>query len=266
MNRGAKLKRIYSDIKNIKIQGASNVARAAVLAYNLEPSEKNKRKLLSLRPTEPMLSNVLKVIGKIGEKRVLNHFDEAQDKINKNVLRVIRNKKKIFTHCHSSNVNKALKYAHKKRKKFEVLNTETRPLYQGRKTAIELSKARIKVTTFVDSAMDDAVGESDIVLMGADAILKDGVINKIGSDAIAKLASINKKPVYIVADSWKFSPKGVKIEERDFREVWKNAPKKVKVENPAFEKISKKYVGGIISELGILKYSDFVRRVSKRKF
>ena len=40
----------------------------------------------------------------------------------------------------------------KHRKKFEVYNTETRPLFQGRKTAQELRKAKIKVTTFVDAA------------------------------------------------------------------------------------------------------------------
>lgn len=257
--KNVSLKKIYSNIKKVKIQGATNIAKAAVKVY----SGKNKKKLLSLRPTEPMLSNALNFIDKIGKERVLKHFSDSQEKINKYVFKLIKNNSVIYTHCHSTNVSKALIYSKKKGKKFSVINTETRPLYQGRKTASELSKAKIKVKTFVDSGMNEAVEEADLVLLGADAILKSGAINKIGSGAIASLAKVHKKPLYIVADSWKFSPKNIKIEERDFHEVWKNAPKKIKVQNPAFEKIPKKYIKGIISEYGKLNYSAFVKKADR---
>lgn len=258
-----RVERIYKDIKEVKIQGATNIARAAVSAYIAKPTKENKRKLLSLRPTEPMLSNALNMLEKKSREEVLSHFSKAQEKINKLALKIIKNGMIIYTHCHSTNVVKALINARKKGKKFSVYNTETRPLFQGRKTAKELSKNKIRVTTFVDAAMDDAIAESDLVLVGADAILKDGAINKIGSEAIAEIAYLRKKPVYVVADSWKFSPKNVKIEERDFHEVWKRAPKKIKVRNPAFEKVDKKYIKGIISELGILDYDSFVRKANK---
>ena len=258
-----RLEKIYSDIKNIKIQGATNIAKAAVKAYLLDPNEKNKRKLLALRPTEPTLTNALNHIEKWSEKKVIEHFAKAQENINKNVYKILKQGDIVFTHCHSTNVSRALIYAKKKGKKFEVYNTETRPLYQGRITAKELSKARIKVTTFVDSAMQQAIKNSDIVMIGSDAILRGRVINKVGSAAISELAFVHKKPLYIVADSWKFSPKNVKIEERDFREVWKNAPRKIKIRNPNFEKIEKKYVKAIISEYGILSYADFIRRAEK---
>ncbi|MEM4271600.1 MAG: hypothetical protein QXD13_00710 [Candidatus Pacearchaeota archaeon] len=258
-----KLHKIYKDIKEVKIQGATNIAKAALEAYSLKPDTKNKKILLSLRPTEPTLSNALNFADKLGKNKVIEHFSNAQKKINKFVLKIIKNRAKIYTHCHSTNVVKALIYAHEKGKKFEVYNTETRPLFQGRKTAKELAKHRIKVTTFVDAALDDAVSESNLILLGADAILRTGAINKIGSEAIAEIAFIRKKPLYIVADSWKFSPKNVPIEERDFREVWKNAPKKIKIRNPAFEKIDKKYIKAIISEYGILKFNDFVKKAEK---
>jgi len=258
-----RLRKIYSDIKTVKIQGATNIAKAAAKAYAMKPDEKNKQTLLSLRPTEPTLSNALNFLERWPKEKVLRHFDETQEKINKNVNKILKSKKAVYTHCHSTNVSKALIYSKKKGKKFEVYNTETRPLYQGRKTAKELSKAKIKVTTYVDSAMRDAVVKSDVVLLGADAILADGVINKIGSGAIAELAKLHKKPLYIVADSWKFSPKNVKIEERDFHEVWKRAPKNIKVRNPAFGKIEKKYIKGVISEYGVLSYSEFVKKARK---
>ena len=254
-----RLNKIYSDIKKVKIQGATNIARAAVKIYN----GKNKKKLLSLRPTEPMLSNAINFADKIGKEKVLSHFSDAQEKINKNILGLIKSGNVIYTHCHSTNVVKALIYAHKKGKKFSVVNTETRPLFQGRRTAKELSRAKIKVTTFVDSAMHEAIMKCDLVLLGADAILKRGAINKIGSDTIAELSQMHKKPLYIVADSWKFSPKNVKIEERDFHEVWKNAPKQIKIMNPAFAMIDKKYIRGIISEYGVLGFDKFVKKADR---
>lgn len=265
------LERIYRNIREVKIQGATNIAKAAVGAYLMKPTLENKKKLLSLRPTEPILSNALNFLEKIGRKRVLSHFSESQEKINKNVLRLIKQGDVIFTHCHSTNVVKALIYAKKHGKKFEVYNTETRPLFQGRRTASELRKAGIAVTSFIDSAVDIALEKkqgtkrTDVILLGADAILKDGIINKVGSETIAELAYLNKIPLYIAADSWKFSPRNVKIEERDFHEVWKNAPPHIKIRNPAFEKVDKKYIRGIISEYGILKFDAFVKKAKNQK-
>ena len=257
------LQSIYRDIKGVKIQGATDIARAAVKAYLIEPTEQNERKLISLRPTEPMLVNALAKLHDWPPNAIIGHFKESQEKINSYVYKAIKGKKIIFTHCHSTNVVKALLYSKKKGRKFSVFLTETRPLYQGRKPAGELASAGINVTVFVDSALHEAISKSDIVLLGSDAILKEGIINKIGSSGIAEEAYRHKKPLYIVADSWKFSPKKVQIEERDFHEVWKDAPKHVTVKNPAFEKVDKKYIKGIVSEYGLLSYEEFLKMAGK---
>src|SRR3989338_9013103 len=144
--------KILKNIKEIKIQGARNIAKMAFYAYNLSPTKNSKNKLLNSRPTEPMMQNVLEMAQKkVSKEKILRHFDEAQKKINENVFKLIKNNKIIFTHCHSTNVVNALIYAKKKEKKFEVHNTETRPLFQGRKTAEELRKSGIKTTMFIDS-------------------------------------------------------------------------------------------------------------------
>jgi ribose 1,5-bisphosphate isomerase len=262
--RDDRIRKICRDIKKIKIQGATNIAKAAITAYLLKPDAENKRILLNLRPTEPTLTNALHLLNKLPNEKVLAHFDEAQKKINEGVYKILKGKRKIYTHCHSTNVVKALIYSKRKGRKFEVYNTETRPLFQGRLTSKELSKAGIKVAEYVDAAIHEAIKKVDLVLLGADAILDSGAINKIGSGAIAEIAYIHKKPLYIVADSWKFSPKHLPLEERDFHEVWKRVPKHIKVRNPAFEKIEKKYIQGIISELGILKYPVFLKKVRIR--
>lgn len=251
---------ICKDIKSVKIQGATNVAIAGVEAYTLNPTKESKKILLKLRPTEPALANAINNLKTLTKQNILAHFENAKNTINKEVLKLIKNNSIVYTHCHSGSVTKALIYAKNHKKKFEVYNTETRPLYQGRITSKELSKAGIKVTQFVDSAFHQAIPKADIILIGADAILEKGVINKIGSATVAELASIHKIPLYIISDSWKFSPKNVKIEERDFHEVWKNAPKNIKIKDSAFELIEKKYIEAIVSELGILNYNDFIKK------
>ncbi len=262
--------KIVEDIKSIKIQGARDISKSALKAYSLIPTSSSKNKLLGLRPTEPMLHRVLDLADKIPKEEIFNHFDNSQEKINKNVLALIKRSDRIFIHCHSTNVINALIYAKKKGKKFEVYNTETRPLFQGRKTSKELSKAGIKVTQFVDSAMalilekENRKDEiyANKVFLGADALTKKGVINKIGSKTIAELVFINKIPLYIVADSWKFSNRPVPIEQRDLNEIWDKAPKKIKLQNPAFEFVPKKYITKIVTEFGVLSYEQFLKKVS----
>jgi ribose 1,5-bisphosphate isomerase len=213
-----------------------------------------------------MLENVLDMAGKKSHSEIIKHFDSAQEKINEYTNKLIKNNDIIFTHCHSTNVINALINAKKQKKNFEIYNTETRPLFQGRKTAQELKKSGIKVTMFIDSALNVAIsGESgkkvDKIFLGADAILKKGIINKIGSGLIARMAKENKVSIYIIADSWKYTSKKIPIEQRNLNEIWDRAPKNIKIKNPAFEFVPKKYIKAVISELGILSYDQFLKKV-----
>ena len=268
VNKQSKFNQISKDIKSIKIQGARNIAIAGFQAYKLFPTEKAKQKLLSLRPTEPMLANILKQADTITEKQLLTNLKQNQDIINKQVYKLIKNNSVVFTHCHSSTVINALIYAKRKHKKFEVYNTETRPLYQGRKTSNDLKKAKIKNTMFTDSAASIALTKSqdtrkaDLVLIGADAITKKGVINKVGSGMFAQIARANKIPFFIVADSLKYSTKSLKIEQREFEEVW-NTARNIKIKNLSFELVKRKHISGIISEFGNLSYKEFLKRIKK---
>ncbi len=264
-----KINKIINDIKKVKIQGARNITKAAVKAYFIFPSKKTKQMLLASRPTEPMMGNVLDLAESgISKEKILEHFEESQKKINFSTIKLIKNNDTIFTHCHSTNVINALIYAKKREKKFKVYNTETRPLFQGRKTAKELKEAGIKVTMFIDSAIALAIEKeskkdkiyANKIFLGADALTKNGIINKIGSKMVAELAHLHKIPLYIIADSWKFTKQKVPIEHRSLNEVWDKAPKNIKIKNPAFEFVPKKYIEGIVSEFGILSYDQFLKR------
>ncbi|MCC5994177.1 MAG: hypothetical protein LM587_01090 [Candidatus Aenigmarchaeota archaeon] len=259
------------EIKELKIQGAENIARAAIVAWSKAKDKKKAfEKLAKARPTEPMLRNALKYLEKFGDAEgLLKKLDEDRKKIEEIGSKKIQDGFIVYTHCHSSTVTSILKRAWKDGKKFEVHVTETRPFFQGRITAKELATEGIPVTIFVDSAARLALKKANIMMIGCDAITAEGiVINKIGSELFAEVANRYDVPVYVATHSLKFDPLTffgfeVEIEKRATKEVWDRPPRGVKISNYVFEKINPKLITGIISELGVLKPETFIQEVKR---
>jgi translation initiation factor 2B subunit (eIF-2B alpha/beta/delta family) len=263
MNRFDK---ICKDIKEVKIQGATNVAIAAIKALDIQKDKKSINKLIALRPTEPALKNGIAYALKYGVEEALRKIESQNPKISHHGAKLIKHNSVIYTHCHSSAVIGVIKSA--KNKKIKVNNTETRPLFQGRRTSKDLAKLKIPNELYIDSAMRAAIKKCDIVLLGADSITKKKVINKIGSELVCETARRFRKPVYICASTWKYdrdSEHGTEtpIEYRNPKEVWPQAPKNTKIINPAFEKIDPYLIRGIICEDGVFSLSKFISKAKK---
>ena len=300
-----KYEKILKDIKELKIQGARNVARAALEALTLEiaeSKEKDKEKMLSdilvaidnfssLRATEPMLENLLKMMLKkienakdTSEIRMLwkKNVEIFKEKMASNFEKIvgyganlIKDGSTILTHCHSSTVEGIIKRA-SEIKDISVFCTETRPLFQGRITAKNLSRAGVDVTMIVDSAVGYFIKDIDIVLVGADVVTSRGtLINKIGTSTIAMLAYENKVPFYSACELWKFDQStrwGIerKIEERTISELLKDLRgkekkefEKIKILNPSFDATDDRYINGYITEEGVISPQDIARIAEK---
>lgn len=275
-------KDIAKGIKDLTIQGAEAIAIAAVdaLSQVLESTSDQKKiqkaydELIGLRATEPALRNALNYCLANFKKtkdcaaEVKKHFKDSQKKIAEYGAKKILDGMIVFTHCHSSTVENILIKAHKDGKRFTVYNTETRPKFQGRKTATALAKAGIKVVHMVDSAGRGAIKKADIFLYGCDSLSSEGkTINKIGTEGLAEFANKARIPVYCCTNTWKFNPETIKgfdetIEFRDAKEVWPDAPKGVTIYNPAFEIISPDIITGCITEIGIFKPESIVNRIA----
>jgi translation initiation factor 2B subunit (eIF-2B alpha/beta/delta family) len=264
------MKRFYQilqDIKEVRIQGATNVASAGIKAFLINPSKEAAEKIISLRPTEPFLQHSIGLLLKSKDKKqtarkILSYLKESNKRITKQGERLIKNEMNIFVHCHSSSVINILIKAKKQGKRFVVYNTETLPLYQGRRTAEELAKAGIKVIHLPDTAAEYAIRKCDLFLFGADAYLKKGVVNKSGTSMFCEIAKLYKIPCYSCGISLKYTGK-TKIEFRPSREVWNERNKNIQILNPAFDFVPKKLITGVVSELGILPYSQFARLAKK---
>jgi len=277
-------------IRKLEIQGARNVAITAIKAVEaltkqtkaknkaefIKELSKAKEILFATRETEPLMRNAIRWITNQVEKnesknitdiaktvttsanQFLNNLKRSREEIAAIGANRIKNGSVIFTHCHSSTVTYTLQKAKQQGKTLEVICTETRPIFQGRKTAKEMLDLGWKTTMIVDSAARYFMKQADIVLVGSDAITSEGnVINKIGTSLVALVAHEARTPFYVVSELLKFDPATIhgdyeKIEERDPSEVWKDPPEKLIIRNPAFDVTRRDYVHGIICEEGII--------------
>ena len=150
-------------------------------------------------------------------------------------------------------------------KSIRVMATETRPCLQGsRLTAYELARDNIPVTLIVDSSVGYMMwkGLVNKVVVGADRIVRDAVINKVGTHTIAVLAKEYKVPFYVAAPTSTFDvdriSTQVTLEERSGKEVThfgnvRVAPEKIAVINPAFDITPLSLVTAIVTEKGVLR-------------
>ena len=267
-NPSKKFNKILKDIKDVKIQGATNIAKAGIRAFILNPTKQGKKQIIQTRPTEPLMQNAINFLQKTknkktASKKFLNYIKISGAKTSKTGAKLIKNNMNVFTHCHSSTVIDILKQAKKNKKKFVVYTIEVEPLLQGRMTAKELAKAGIKVIVFPDLAAERALIQCDLFLFGVDAYTKKGVANKIGTSMLCKSAKEFKIPRYACGVSFKFSKTKIKFETRPSKEVWDTTNKKIKIINPAFDFTRKKFISGTISEFGIQPFNTFIKKAKK---
>ncbi|MFX0172167.1 MAG: translation initiation factor eIF-2B [Candidatus Hodarchaeota archaeon] len=279
------LKTTMANIKNLTIQGATNVAIFGVRAFAkhaqtvpLKNQELQKHlenvfnHLSNVRVTEPALRNglryVLTGIRIDGQESAIIHGEDYIELINrakKKIFQIgaerIQDGSVVFTHCHSSITVGIFIEAAKQGKDFEVINTETRPLFQGRKTAKSLLEHNIRVTHIVDSAMRWAMKRFNphMIFLGADAITVEGVaLNKIGSRLCALASEEEHIPLYICTPLLKYDSatsigRLSEIEMRHPFEIWReDVPPGIKVLNPAFETIDRGNISAYITEVGLI--------------
>jgi methylthioribose-1-phosphate isomerase len=135
-------------------------------------------------------------------------------------------------------------------------------LQGARLTAYELKSAGIPFCLITDSMVGHVMSKGlvNLVVVGADRVVCDGVANKIGTYSVAVLARVHGVPFYVAAPVSTFdlghSVGDVVIEERGGDEVTcyagsRVAPVGVEVLNPAFDVTPMKYVTGVICEKGV---------------
>jgi translation initiation factor 2B subunit (eIF-2B alpha/beta/delta family) len=148
----------------------------------------------------------------------------------------------------------------------EVVVLESRPGLEGRRFARDILSCDIPVILVVDAAGPAEVSDSDAVLLGADAILRDGgLINKVGSLSLALSGKESGVPVWAVAEAFKLdvrhtvrSPPVTK--EGDPREVFAEPVPSLKVRNRYYDILPPRLLSGVAWEGGVGAAKDLVER------
>jgi ribose 1,5-bisphosphate isomerase len=259
-----------SRIKSLEIQGAQEIAVESLkflrgYGKNFGYGKKFSgamRELEKSRPTAVVLHNCLEILredpSKENIEKLLLQIRSATKKIAANA-KFIKTGDTILTHCHSGVTVSVLKCAWAAGKKISVIATETEPKHQGIRTAHELAEAGIPVTLIADSAVSFFMPKVDYVILGSDAVRKEGNVNKIGSLNIAISAREFKKPYYVAASTLKLDRRqNIEIEMRPPAEVY-HAMKGVKILNPAFDITPWKFVTRIITERGVMTPGNLMK-------
>jgi methylthioribose-1-phosphate isomerase len=292
-------------IRGAPLLGATAAFALALAAY--QSKAKNKKELIAeleeaaktLRETRPTAVNLFWALDRIldnarkfsGDAKQLAAFvlEEAQKiadedaaanrSMGKHGSKLIADGDAILTHCNAGALATVdygtalgvIRAAWEQGKKIKVIATETRPKLQGaRLTVYELLHDGIPVTLVTDNMAGYVMYKRMIskVIVGADRIVQDAVINKIGTYTLAVLAKEHGIPFYVAAPKSTFdlahTANEVVIEERSSEEVTRIgkeriAPEGAKAFNPAFDITPLKYVSAIICEDGILYKGDFAK-------
>ncbi len=209
---------------------------------------------------------------------------ETNRRMGKHGATLIEDGDVVLTHCNAGSLATVdygtalgvIRGAIEEGKNVKVIACETRPRLQGAKlTCYELMRDGIPVTLISDTMVGYVMSQGmvDKVVVGADRIVRNAVLNKIGTYNVAVLALEHDIPFYVAApmstmDQSHTSDNAV-IEERNPNEVTdigceRIAPKGVKVLNPAFDITPLEYVDAVITEKGIL--TPEVSLKPKRKY
>ena len=292
-------------VRGAPLLGAAAAFGLALTAFHSKANSKEKllaelensaKILKSTRPTavnlfwaaDRILSNARNFSGKAEElktlvireaQRIADEDAEANRAMGKNGAELINDGDVILTHCNAGELATVeygtalgvIRAAWKQGKKIKVIATETRPLLQGaRLTTYELKRDGIPLTLITDSMVGYVMHKRLVnkVVVGADRIVQDAVINKIGTFTIAVLAHEHGVPFYVAAPKSTFDltrkAADVIIEERNPTEVThfgsqQVATSSVGVLNPAFDITPLEYVSAIIHENGIYYKKDFAK-------
>ncbi len=284
MDSEERLKALVAPLRSDVLSGAATVAKTAAevmrrAAIRIPAGSREElrwglgeagRMVLDAQPVmAPLVLLVRNILAAVetasgledGRRAAANAADEFRTELEARSRRVaeqaaavLQNRRTVATISSSSTVRAALLLGPEARAR-TVVCFESRPMYEGRDLAASLAEAGVTVTFAVDAAITSLVPQCDLVLLGCDSLGDRGVVNKIGSAALAQAAARARVPLYVLADESKILPRGFPQpvdDDRPSEEVWGPRPR-VRVWNRYFEIVPTGDLTGVVTESGVLR-------------
>jgi methylthioribose-1-phosphate isomerase len=274
-------------IRTLAIRGAPAIGIAAAYAYALAAEQDDDLAATdaALRESRPTAVNLSWALDRMRDdpspenaRRIHEEEVDRCRRMARHAVSLLEPGMRVLTHCNTGGLATggfgtalgAIILASEEGLVDHVWVDETRPLLQGsRLTAWELETSGVPFSVIVDAAAASlmAAREVDAVLTGADRIAANGdTANKIGTYALAVLASYHGIPLYVVAPTSTIDPSApsadaIVVEQRSPAEVTARFPAR----NPAFDVTPAPLVSAIVTELGVHRapYACALRRTTE---
>ena len=163
----------------------------------------------------------------------------------------------VLTHDYSSTVLGAIEHAAGGGTTLDVLVTEARPRYLGRKTARTLSAVEnVDVQLCIDNACGHYLADCDRVLIGMDCIVDETLYNRIGTYPLVATANDLGVPVSVIGAGTKIIEDGF-VFENEFRspsEVMREPAEGFAIENPAYDATPTRLLDSVVTDEGTIQY------------
>jgi translation initiation factor 2B subunit (eIF-2B alpha/beta/delta family) len=137
----------------------------------------------------------------------------------------------------------------------KVIVTESRPLNEGYLLAEFLSSLQIDTVLITDAQMGIWCKSATKIVMGADAVLRDGsVVNKSGTLLMALAAQEFQIPFFVCCDSYKYTHQAAEdfhLEEMQALELGFDTINHVDIRNTYFDITPARLIRGWVTESGL---------------
>jgi translation initiation factor 2B subunit (eIF-2B alpha/beta/delta family) len=176
-------------------------------------------------------------------------LNEKIDKTVETASSLIKDGEHVFSYSHSSIVRKSLVRATQNGANFTVHTTECRPVNEAVNLSKFLARYDIDIVLYTDAAMEKALENCGLALVGTDWYWENGFVNKIGTGLVMRLCREKQIPLYVLTDSSKSMsdpPDDWSKDDHPPALILAESIPNITIYNPYFEAISFSGQGGII--------------------
>jgi translation initiation factor 2B subunit (eIF-2B alpha/beta/delta family) len=193
------------------------------------------------------------------------HISDNKEKVARNGAELIENGFRVMTYSNSSTIIETLKRAVDDGKEFDVVLSEARPVREGILMARTLKNLGISITMVADSALFQEMEDVNIVMVGADSLSSQYLINKIGTRGLAAQSRLVGKEMIAIAGSEKIIPSEIDNYRKDRRppEQIATGDEGFKVVNYYFDQTPLHLITKIVTEKGTVGPFEIIRQAKE---
>ncbi len=185
----------------------------------------------------------------------------------------IKSGAKVLFHSFSGSLVQILSRAAERSNDLTFMFTESRPYRESLRIVAALAETPVSFVAYSDASVALAAADADLVLVGADALFRDGSFaNKIGSLPLALSCRHVGTPYYVVTELSKLypgDPDDVGMEQRppaelvEEWELWRTG--RIDARNQFFERVPADLVTAYLTDDGVLTPDELAHRSTARQ-